>query len=131
MDAGKIVDDYMAAWSSGDLEKVMSFLADDCVYHNVPVPEVTGKQNVRAAFVQFAQHMEGIELIVLHKAATGNVVFNDRIDRFHFRGKQLDLPVAGLFVIDDAGKIAVHRDYFNYPTWKDATGISLDMEKGT
>ena len=131
VDAEKIVNDYMAAWNSGDLEKVMSFLAEDAVYHNVPVPEVKGKANIRAAFVQFAQHMDGIELILLNTAANGDTVLNDRIDRFTFKGKKLDLPVAGVFKVGADGKIVLHRDYFNYPTWKNATGISLDMEKGT
>ena len=127
----EIVSDYMNAWNSGDLDRVMSFLAEDCVYHNVPVPEVCGKKNILAAFIQFAQHMTGIELIILNDAATGDVVMNDRIDRFTLKnGKTLDLPVAGVFKLRD-GKIVLHKDYFNYPTWKDATGISLDMEKST
>ena len=123
----EIVNDYMLAWSSGDLDNVMSFLAEDCVYHNVPVPEVKGKKTILAAFLQFAQHMNGIELIILNSAATGDVVMNDRIDRFTLKnGEKLDLPVAGVFKLRD-GKIVLHRDYFNYPTWKDATDISLDM----
>ena len=127
----EIVSDYMNAWNSGDLDRVMSFLAEDCVYHNVPVPEVRGKQNIREAFVRFAQHMTGIELIILNAAATDDVVMNDRIDRFTLKnGKMLDLPVAGVFKLRD-GKIVLHKDYFNYPTWKDATGISLDMERRT
>ena len=127
----EIVNDYMLAWNSGDLDKVMSFLAEDCVYHNVPVPEVKGKASILKAFMQFAQHMNGIELIILNAAATGDVVMNDRIDRFTLKnGEKLDLPVAGVFKLRD-GKIVLHKDYFNYPTWKDVTGISLDMERGT
>lgn len=126
----QIVLDFCATWNEGNLEKLMSFFADDAVYHNVPVPEVHGKENIRAAFVQFAQHMEGIELIMLNSGANGDVVFNERIDRFTYKGKKFDLPVAGVFKVRD-GKIVLHRDYFDYATWKNATGISLDMEKGT
>ncbi len=52
----------------------------------------------------------------------------------------LDMPQKGaarahfselcVFKVRD-GKIVLHKDYFNYATWTDATGISLDMEKGT
>ena len=127
----EIVSDYMNAWNSGDLDEVMSFLAEDCIYHNVPVPEVRGKQNILEAFARFAQHMTEIKLIILNDAATDDVVMNDRIDRFTLKnGKVFDLPVAGVFKLRD-GKIVLHKDYFNYPTWKDATGISLDMEQGT
>lgn len=131
-DAEKVVLDFCAAWNAGDLDKLMSFFADDAVYHNVPVPEVRGKENIRAAFIQFAQHMDGIELIMLNSGNDGGeTVFNERLDRFTLKnGQKLDLPVAGIFKVRD-GKIVLHKDYFNYGTWKDATGISLDMEKGT
>lgn len=34
------------------------------------------------------------------------------------------LPVAGVFEIR-GGKITAHRDYFDYGTWMNATGIAL------
>lgn len=130
--AEQIVLDFCATWNEGNLDKLMSFFADDAVYHNVPVPEVRGKENIRAAFLQFAQHMTGIELIMLNSGNDGaDTVFNERLDRFTLKdGTKLDLPVAGIFKVRD-GKIVLHKDYFDYATWKNATGISLDMEKGT
>jgi len=34
-DVEKMLEDYAAAWSSGDVEKVASFLTDDCVIENL------------------------------------------------------------------------------------------------
>jgi len=34
-DVERMLRDYAAAWSSGDVEKVVSFLTDDCVIENV------------------------------------------------------------------------------------------------
>ncbi len=118
------VNDFCAAWQRGDIEELMSFFAEDAVYHNVPVPEVRGKAAIKEAFLAFAKLMDGIELIMLRTAENGPVVFNERVDRFTWKGKKLDLPVAGVFEVHD-GKITLHRDYFNYPTWLDATGIPL------
>jgi steroid delta-isomerase-like uncharacterized protein len=34
-DVERMIEDYVAAWSSGDVEKIASFLTDDCVFENV------------------------------------------------------------------------------------------------
>ncbi len=68
--------------------------------------------------------MDSIEIINTNVAAEGPVVFTERIDRFRWGKKVLDLPVAGVFEVH-GGKITAHRDYFDYRTWLDATGIPL------
>ncbi|WP_420468442.1 limonene-1,2-epoxide hydrolase family protein [Panacagrimonas sp.] len=118
------VNAFCAAWQRGDIEELMSYFAEDAIYHNVPVAPIQGKEAIKQGFLAFASLMEGIELIMVRTAATGSVVFNERIDRFTWKGRQLDLPVAGVFEVHN-GKITLHRDYFNYPTWLDATGIPL------
>jgi limonene-1,2-epoxide hydrolase len=120
----EIVNEFCAAWKRGNIDELMSFFAEDAIYHNVPVPPMQGKAAIREAFLGFAKLMDGIELFMVRTAANGPVVFNERIDRFTWKGKQLDLPVAGVFEVHD-GKITLHRDYFNYPTWFEATGIPL------
>lgn len=120
----QVVMDLMAAWERGDLDELMGFFAPDAVYHNIPVPPVRGADAIRAAFLGFAQHMQSIVIDTLNVAANGGVVFTERIDRFRSGTVALDLPVAGVFEVCD-GKIVAHRDYFDYRTWLDATGIPL------
>ena len=120
----EIVNAFCAAWQRGDIEELMSYFAEDAIYHNVPVAPIQGKAAIKQGFLAFASLMDGIELIMVRTAATGPVVFNERIDRFTWKGKKLDLPVAGVFEVHN-GKITVHRDYFEYSTWLDATGIPL------
>ncbi len=67
---------------------------------------------------------EGIELDVLNVVADGSIVMAERIDRFRWQGKKLDLPVCGVFEVRD-GKIVNFRDYFDLPSWQDATGAPL------
>jgi limonene-1,2-epoxide hydrolase len=43
-------------------------------------------------------------------------VFTERTDGFVMGDKSVDLPVAGVFEIND-GKIAKWRDYFDMNTW--------------
>ncbi len=119
-----IVRRFCEAWERGDIEELMSFFAADAVYHNIPVPPVKGAKAIREAFLGFAKLMDSIEIENLNVAANGNVVFTERIDHFRWKGKTLALPVAGVFEVRD-GKITAHRDYFDYSTWMNATGIPL------
>jgi limonene-1,2-epoxide hydrolase len=119
-----IVTRFCEAWTRGDIDELMSFFAADAVYHNIPVPPVKGAKAIREAFLGFAKLMDSIELESLNVAANGNVVFTERIDHFRWQGKALALPVAGVFEVRD-GKITAHRDYFDYATWLNATGIPL------
>ena len=120
----QIVRDFCAAWSRKNIDELMSFFDADAIYHNIPVPAVKGADAIRAAFLGFAALMDSIDLEMISIAAAGNVVLTERIDRFRWQGKTLDLPVAGVFEVRD-GKITAHRDYFNYETWMTATGIPL------
>jgi len=120
----EIVTRFCEAWKRGDIEELMSFFAADAVYHNIPVPPVKGAKAIRDAFLGFAKLMDSIVLENLNVAANGNVVFTERIDHFRWQGKSLALPVAGVFEVRD-GKITAHRDYFDYSTWLNATGIPL------
>ena len=54
-------------------------------------------------------------------AEAGNVVFTERVDRFEMAGKKIELPVAGVFEIED-GKINAWRNYFDTAAWTSQTG---------
>ena len=120
----RVVLDFLAAWARGDIDEIMAFFAPDAVYHNIPVPPVRGAAAIREAFLGFAKLMDSIVIENLPVAANGPVVFTERIDKFRGPKVSLDLPVAGVFEVRD-GKIVAHRDYFDYRTWLDATGIPL------
>ena len=124
MNPQDVVMGFLSAWVRGDIDELMSFFAEDAVYHNIPVPPAIGAPAIREAFLAFAGLMDSIEIENLNVAAAGPVVFTERIDRFRWKGNVLDLPVAGVFEVRD-GKITAHRDYFDYRTWLDATGIPL------
>jgi limonene-1,2-epoxide hydrolase len=124
MNPTKVVLDFLDAWPRGDIDVLMAFFSDDAVYHNIPVPAAVGAPAIRDAFLGFAKLMDSIEIVNLNVAAQGSVVFTERIDRFRWGTKMLELPVAGVFEVQ-GGKIVAHRDYFDYRTWLDATGIPL------
>jgi limonene-1,2-epoxide hydrolase len=123
--AEQIVRAFLGAWPRRDVDQLMSYFAPDAVYHNIPVAPLVGTAAIRGAFQGFYDMMtEGIELDVLHVVGNGDVVMAERIDRFRWDGKRLDLPVCGVFEVRN-GKIVKFRDYFNYPSWFEATGAPL------
>ena len=123
--AEQVVRAFLAAWPRKNVDELMSFFAADAVYHNVPVAPLVGTTAIRGAFQGFCDMMnEGIELDVLHVVTGGDIVMAERIDRFRWNGKRLNLPVCGVFEVRD-GKIRNFRDYFNYASWFEATGAPL------
>lgn len=53
-----VVTAYHKAWTGGDLDKAMSFIADDIVVH-APGREINGKEEYRAYLGGFMKVMEG------------------------------------------------------------------------
>jgi len=48
-DVERMLEDYLAAWNSHDVEKIASFFTDDCVYEDVAMGAVNrGKEQVKA-----------------------------------------------------------------------------------
>ncbi len=113
-EAEKIVNDFCKAFESKNLEAIMGFFTEDAVYHNIPMKPVSGKAAIRATIQSFMpkSDKDTITFKILHTSATGNVVFNERVDAFDTNGKHVELPVAGVFEIS-GGKIAKWRDYFD------------------
>ena len=114
----RVVGDLFAAWTRLDLEEVMSHFAQDAVWDNVPMSAAKGKQAIREMTHGFMKDASALSVKILKSVHEGNLVFNSRVDTITKKnGKQAELPVAGMFELDDAGKIRVWRDYFDLATF--------------
>jgi len=109
----KIVTDFCRAWSRMKLDEILGFMTDDAVYHNIPMPPATGKAAIRAVVDGFLKMADAIDFKVLNTASAGNVVMNERVDSFQYKGgKTGSVPVVGVFEVK-GGKISAWRDYFD------------------
>lgn len=115
-----IVRQFCAAWSRRNVEELLAFFSPDAVYHNMPLPPLQGIDAIRATLETFVTPAEWIEFEMLIIASRGNTVFTERVDRFRFAGKEVSLPVAGVFELEN-GKIRAWRDYFDMQTWLQQT----------
>lgn len=123
--AETFVRDFLASWGKRDIDLIMSFLAEDAVYHNVPVDPIIGLAEIRKIFVAFLDIFPEAELDPVTVAAKPDLVFAERVDRFTTtQGKKVILPVNGVFVIQN-GKIVRFSDYFDLASFERQSGMKL------
>ena len=111
-----LVEAFCAAWKARDVDDIVSYFADDAVYHNIPIEPAVGLEAIRAVIEMFVPPADEIEFTIHLMLSDGDMVFTERTDRFVTVGKAIDLPVAGVFEIRD-GKIVAWRDYFDLQTF--------------
>jgi len=121
MTPGQIVTAFIAAIEHKDLDAACALVTEDCEYDNVPMAKVYGPEGLRTVLGPFLGACGSVDWVVHHQAETGDVVMNERTDRFEMGGRWVELGVAGLFVLRD-GKIALWRDYFDLGQFNTAMG---------
>jgi limonene-1,2-epoxide hydrolase len=113
MNPESVVTEFCALWAQPDLDAIIEHFAEDAVYHNIPMEPVVGKAAIKDFITGFIGSFGGIAFNVHHQVANGSIVMNERTDVFAINGKQIDLPVVGVFEIAPDGKIVAWRDYFD------------------
>ncbi len=108
----EIVNTFMSRVTAMDLDGALELVADDVEYDNVPMGPVHGPDGIRGVFAQLDGTVDKMEWIIHRQVASGDLVLNERTDRFGKGGQWADLPVAGVFEVHD-GKITLWRDYFD------------------
>ena len=106
-----IIRDFCAAWSNLDTDELVSYFAEDGVYHNIPAQLWEGREAVRAGIDGFLSGWSKTEWEVLTIVADGNTVVAERVDRTDTGGKHVDLPCVGVFELDADGKIKGTRSW--------------------
>ena len=112
----EIVRDFCDAWTRLDIEELMGYFSDDAVYHNMPGPPAEGRTAVRGTIERFLRGWDKTIWEIVRIASSGNTVLAERVDRTDAGEKHVDLPVVGVFEIED-GKIRAWRDYFDLATY--------------
>jgi limonene-1,2-epoxide hydrolase len=105
---------FLTAWANGDGKRLGDFFADDAVMQMMPRDPIAGKGAIAEELTNQAAWATDFDLRVLAMASTGNTVLAERLDRFVMGGKTIDVPVVGVFEVDDTGKFNAWRDYFDW-----------------
>jgi len=120
----KIVTDFCNALNE-DLETSLKFIADSCIYQNMPFPPVVGPTGVRDTLSGFFKITGPVKIEIIEQLSHKGFVMNERIDYFDPpKGRQFGLPVAGAFKVEN-GLIVEWRDYFCMQQFSQGTGINF------
>ena len=116
-DADTVVREFCEAWERGDADEIVSYFAEDAVYHNVPMEPLEGKAAIKQFLDDFFGGFGAVVFVTHVQVAAGNVVMNERTDTIQLPNGPVDLPVCGVFELNDDGKIARWSDYFDAATF--------------
>jgi len=106
------VSAFIDAFNRMDIDGACDMLAEDVVYHNIPMEPVHGRETARA-FLKGMPNLERIEWEVFNTAENGDTVLNEREDRFFMSGGgKLAVRVMGVFKVAN-NQIVEWRDYFD------------------
>jgi limonene-1,2-epoxide hydrolase len=115
MTPAETVAAFIKAATQRDYDTALGLLADDVEYQNMPLPAVHGGAAVKETLEMLLASAESSEWVVHREVANDHLVMNERTDRFLVNGKWIELPVAGVFEVQD-GRIVLWRDYFDLET---------------
>lgn len=115
MSATETVHAFIAAAAARDYDTALGLLTEDVEYQNMMLPPVHGRDQVRETLEGLLALCTDSEWIVHRELADGDLVMNERTDRFKIGDTWTDLPVMGMFELRD-GQIALWRDYFDLQT---------------
>jgi limonene-1,2-epoxide hydrolase len=108
-----VAEAFMEALAAPDLERAMSYLADDVVYTNVGLPTIRGRKQVTKVLSGLDRPEAGFE-VYLHAISTdGPVVLTERTDVILLGSFRAQFWVWGRFDVHD-GKITLWRDSFDF-----------------
>jgi len=117
MTPGEVVTALIRANEARDVEAVLALCTNDIEYENVPMNVMRGHDEIRTMLGPFLGSAERVEWEVLAQVEQGDIVMNERVDRFWLPGDvTVELRVAGIFEVRD-GLVAVWRDYFDLPSF--------------
>ncbi|MBI2913185.1 MAG: nuclear transport factor 2 family protein [Chloroflexi bacterium] len=111
-----LIERFCQAFKRKNPDEILAFFTDDAVYHNMPLAPARGNAGIRNVLEMFLKPSRSVEFVILNIAASGDVVLTERVDKFAMEGRNVELPVAGVFEVK-GGKIAAWRDYFDMATW--------------
>ncbi len=113
MSPSGIVTAFIEAIERKDVAAAAALASPSISYENVPMQPIVGRDAMAATLEAFLGAASEVDWVIVRQHGDGNVVFNERIDRFRIGEGWLELPVAGVFEVDDDGLITLWRDYFD------------------
>ena len=111
-----VVHAFIEALERNDIPAALQYVDPACEYDNVPAGKVYGHEGITGILGPMFARCTEISWPIHREAVSGNVVFNERTDRFKMEFGWIELQVTGVWEVRD-GKIVLWRDYFDMSSY--------------
>jgi limonene-1,2-epoxide hydrolase len=118
MSPSEIVTAFIEAIERKDVAAAAAMASPSISYENMPMDPIVGREAMAATLEMFLGNANEVDWVIVRQHEVGNVVFNERVDRFQIGSGWLELPLAGVFEVDDEGLITLWRDYFDMGSYQ-------------
>ena len=81
-DAALVVSRMIGHINSKDIDGALALMAADVEWDNVPSSKRHGHDEIRRGLAPFLERFSAVDWVVHHQVAQGDVVMNERLDRF-------------------------------------------------
>lgn len=112
-----VVNQFIAAIEAQDIDTAVALASPDISYENMPISPVVGREALAATLRAFLGAATEVDWRIIAQWEVGRTVINERLDRFKIGAGWLELPIAGVFEVDDQGLISLWRDDFDMSTY--------------
>lgn len=117
MSPTEIVNRFIAAIEAKDVDTAVSLAAPGVSYENMPITPVVGRDGLAKTLHGFLGPASEVEWRIVSQWSFDRTVVNERLDRFRIGSGWLELPIAGVFVVDENHQISLWRDYFDMSSY--------------
>lgn len=118
MSPAETVTAFIEAIERKDIDAAVALTAEEISYENMPADPVVGHEVLAGMLNAFLGPANEVDWQILTQFEFGTTVLNERLDRFQIGSGWLELPIAGVFHINDEGKISLWRDYFDMGSYQ-------------
>jgi limonene-1,2-epoxide hydrolase len=111
-----IIEAFVEAFegSAVDMDRLLGYFANDASYRVYAWEEPhVGHAAIRAEFERQAPMFSDFHGEIVTITSTDNMVFTERLDSMNLGPKRVTLHVAGVFELNQDGKITDWRDYLD------------------
>ena len=118
----------LEAWDIRDFAAVLSLFTEDGVLHSMMIEPIVGRASIAARLAKLGAAAHKTRLRIRHIGVIDGQVFVERVDEITLDGRQTDVPVVGVFRIEN-GLVASWREYYDRRQLLGAMGVVEDFDR--
>jgi limonene-1,2-epoxide hydrolase len=121
------IDAFRVSWP-GDFDAALAPLAEDASYQIVvpTVAPIRGRAAIKSELLRMKGKVADQRHVIKNVAASGNVVFTERVDSSWRNGHWVDIPLVAVFELDERGEIAAWREFLDLANVAHKHGMTVE-----